>query len=64
MYATLYHMPKPRAQQVSLEATAVYHCISRCVRRALPPRTRSYGTGSPCRIDVPVAINTSCRAPT
>jgi putative transposase len=27
-------MPTPRAQQVSLEATALYHCISRCVRRA------------------------------
>ena len=27
-------MPTPRAQQVSLEATAVYHCINRCVRRA------------------------------
>ena len=28
------HMPTPRAQQVSLEATSLYHCISRCVRRA------------------------------
>lgn len=27
-------MPLPRSQQVSLETTPYYHCISRCVRRA------------------------------
>ncbi len=27
-------MPKARKSQISLEDTAYYHCISRCVRRA------------------------------
>jgi len=28
-------MPYPRHTQASLEATPYYHCVSRCVRRAL-----------------------------
>ncbi|WP_306799435.1 Type I secretion system protein TolC [Alcanivorax quisquiliarum] len=27
-------MAKPRSQQISLDTTAYYHCIGRCVRRA------------------------------
>ncbi|MCK0538880.1 hypothetical protein MU846_14315 [Alcanivorax sp. CY1518] len=27
-------MARPRSQQVSLDTTAYYHCIGRCVRRA------------------------------
>lgn len=27
-------MPTPRCQQISLQATPYYHCVSRCVRRA------------------------------
>ncbi|MCA6064194.1 transposase [Thalassolituus marinus] len=27
-------MPKPREQQISIEETPYYHCVSRCVRRA------------------------------
>ena len=27
-------MPKPRKSQIAVESTLMYHCVSRCVRRA------------------------------
>mgnify|MGYP001826204055 CR=1 FL=1 len=34
MHSGIDSMPKPRKQQICLETTPYYHCVSRCVRRA------------------------------